>query len=218
MDGLDITRDRQRRNSSALHAFNRLLASAMIVLFLFPASGHTLNFVTAFSPTVTQIGEYSYRFRVQVDYNFDMFYSGDGMPAMGAFTGFSLGRLIGFNQRNLTPWGNDPGQEIRYISGWWRTGHLGFYPLSLPGHEFGYDFDYAGSLPSTLSVQYASDATWAWYDFEHGMQYQQQQYRGRLQVRLPASAAAPSAVPEPATALLWAVGLASAIVYRRRSA
>lgn len=197
---------------------NRSKFIAVFAIVLAPVAGNAFSFFTAYSPSISQIGDHSYRFRVQVDYNFDMFYSNDGMPAMGAFTGFSLGRLIGYNQRSFTPLGDDPGQEVRYSSGWWRTGHLGFYPLSLPGHEFGYDFDYAGSLPSTLSVHYLSDATWAWYDFEQGMQYQQRRYRGRMQVSLPVIAAASSAIPEPATALLWAVGLASAFVFRRRLA
>ncbi len=196
----------------------RIATYCLIALAFLPEVGHAFNFFTAFSPSISQIGDHSYRFRVQVDYNFDMEYADNGMPAMGAFTGFSLGRLIGYNQRSFTPLGDDPGQEVRYTAGWWRTGHLGFYPLSLPGHEFGYDFDFAGSLPRTLSVQYTSDATWSWVDFEQGMQYRQQQYRGRMQVTLPASAAAPAAVPEPTTALHWAVGLASAFVIRRRSA
>ncbi len=190
----------------------------VFAIVLAPVAGHAFSFFTAFSPSISQIGDHSYRFRVQVDYNFDMFYSSDGMPAMGAFTGFSLGRLMGYNQRSFTPLGDDPGQEVRYTSGWWRTGHLGFYPLSLPGHEFGYDFDYAGSLPSGLSVNYRSEATWAWFDFEQGMLYQQQLYRGRLHVTMPSSTATPTAIPEPTTALLWAVGLASAFVLRRRSA
>ncbi len=179
-----------------------LRIALLTALVSLPISSHAYNFFNAFSPTLTQIDDHTYRFRIQVDYNFDMWDTPEGYPSLGAFTGFSLGHLLGQHQRNFRPWSDQPGEYVNYSDGWWRAWHLGFYPLSLPGNEFGYDFDYDGDLSHPFAIHYTGAAMWAWFDNELGMQYRSEEYRGAVLVNFPPSAA-PHAIPEPTTAFMW---------------
>lgn len=187
---------------------NKYLIIVLLICASFlPTGAHAFTFFTAYDALVTRIAKTSYQFRVTVDYNFDMRNEDTGIPALGTFCGFSLGQLCGEGQRNFAPISDKPGERVWYSDSWWRSDHLGYYPSSLPGRVFGYDFDYTGDVKGLSAVSFAAQATWAWSDPSGGgMKYESEIFAGELPI-IVSDPANPVAVPEAPTVLLFVLGL-----------
>lgn len=195
---------------------HRTITTKALICFLFfsPTVG-AFTFFNAYNASISQLTLDTYQFHVSVDYNFEMKTEYDGTPATGAFCGFSLGQLYGASQSNFAPYSDKPGQSVWYSDSWWHTDQFGFYPSSLPGIDFGYDFSYAGDVTQMSSCHFAAQAMWAWSDSYTGeMHYDSEFFEGDLTPALP-NPANPTALPEAPSVILLAVGLVGVVVTRR---
>ena len=187
--------------------------TVLCVLCVSPAV-NAFTFFTAYDASITRLVGDTYQFRISVDYSLDMKDNGDGVPAMGAFFGFSLGPLWGTDQRNFAPYSDRPGEHVWYSDDWWHADHLGFVPLSLPGNTFGYDFDYVGNRPHFSTQHYAAQAVWTWFDWRTGqIQYDSEIFEGDVAIST-RRIADPIAVPEVPSLFLLALGMAG-LLYGR---
>ena len=189
-----------------------LCASIVIYMLTLIPQAHAYTFFNAYDATITRLAADTYQFRISVDYNLDMKTKYGDMPAVGAFCGMSVGQPYGEFQSNFAPFSDKPGERVWYSDNWWRSDHFGYYPTSLPGTVFGYDFGYVGDLRGLSDTHFAAQATWAWVDVNTGdMQYETEIFEGDVSLSLPPSTH-PSTVPEVSSMLLMAIGLAGIVV------
>ncbi len=189
----------------------KLLLLTLLVALILPITSHAFGFLNITGAQLTHLSGATYRLRVNYDWGGDLLNAfispsimlGPPTPQLNSFN--VTGGGTGFNFFNQAG-------KVSLISN-----RLLFHSLLSTGNQFGFDF--TSTDPLATSFTFLDQGKIDWYE---STQYRNgsflpptycfsESFNGKF--TLPTD---PTAVPEPASALLLGLGLAGAVIVKRR--